>query len=598
MKHKTNALAVLLATAILSTLSPSQLHTAHANQAFSGGTGTKSNPYKISSIKDLKNIDKYKKAYYKLTKDLDFKGKSFESIGSMKLTDFETMANSFAGVFDGKGHTISNVVCKSSKGEFANGLFEGVTGTVKNLKVKNITCKNGSMCTGGIVGCNFGTLSGLSISGTNTIVGTNCIGGIAGGNNFGTIKNCKVSGKTTIKVTGNNDFSSGQIIQKDVAECGGLIVGGGFGGTVTNCNATGTVKAVGNEPVGLGGIGGCLQCMNQISGNTVKVKIIAKNGHAIGGLCGYAGVGDDGTGKEQAPSEIINNKINVDIDAFGATHVGGIVGTGLYYYGMEDRFHISNCTVNGTIDGATTPGTVAGRATACIIENITANVTIDGSKSEAYVGKSSKYYQSADQYEEGSSVFSKHLLENLEGDYTPLFDTILSSNYDNLWETKVKSLVPAEQVETSLQLLKGFCNAKDYGEAALQSNQQNFFCGFTNDIAKFSFNGSTISGIDKDGKQVFSYEYEFLSFENGYYQYKAKAENAGEFTYFKILPDLPGTTAHIEFIYGSDLSELNQNMTGGKYYHWLAAGIPTVSTDEFAKTAIHIFCYENLSQSK
>ena len=69
--------------------------------------------------------------------------------------------------------------------------------------------------------------------------------------------------------------------------------------------------------------------------------------------------------------------MTVNIKANGATHVGGLVGTGLYYYGEETVFKITNCSVKGSIDGAVTPGTVAGRAEGSTIESCTADVHHD-----------------------------------------------------------------------------------------------------------------------------------------------------------------------------------------------------------------------------
>ena len=115
----------------------------------------------------------------------------------------------------------------------------------------------------------------------------------------------------------------------------------------TSCSASGTVKAEGNEPVGLGGIGGCLEMMDSITNCTADVTIESANGgHAIGGLCGYAGTHSnpdvcletEGFSTKNYPSVIDNCKITVSIKADGATHVGGLIGTGLYYYGEETVF--------------------------------------------------------------------------------------------------------------------------------------------------------------------------------------------------------------------------------------------------------------------
>ena len=101
----------------------------------------------------------------------------------------------------------------------------------------------------------------------------------------------------------------------------------------------------------------------------------ANGGHAIGGLCGYAGTHSnpdvcletEGFSTKNYPSVIDNCKITVSIKADGATHVGGLIGTGLYYYGEETVFKVTNCSVTGSIDGAVTPGTVAGRAVGSVI---------------------------------------------------------------------------------------------------------------------------------------------------------------------------------------------------------------------------------------
>ena len=87
----------------------------------------------------------------------------------------------------------------------------------------------------------------------------------------------------------------------------------------------------------------------------------------------------------------------------GATHVGGLVGTGLYYYGEETAFRITNCTVNGEIVGAITPGAVAGRAENSVIERCAASVTLDGEALTAEVGETATMYESSDQLEEDSS---------------------------------------------------------------------------------------------------------------------------------------------------------------------------------------------------
>lgn len=72
------------------------------------GSGTKTDPYLISSAKQLAGISAgttsqymYNGKYFKLTKDIDLNNKTFQ-IGSVSKW--------FTGYFDGDGHTIANVV--------------------------------------------------------------------------------------------------------------------------------------------------------------------------------------------------------------------------------------------------------------------------------------------------------------------------------------------------------------------------------------------------------------------------------------------------------------------------------------------------------
>lgn len=352
--------------------------------------------------------DGYKGTTVLLTSDIDCSGIEWVPIGTMNMENMNDMTCMFQGVFDGQNHTISNVTFSSDYPVCGVGVIGMNLGEVKNLTVKNvnISCTDtNSMAVGGVVGYNmYGSIHDVTLTGENSIAAVNAIGGIAGGST-GTVNNCTVDG-TTIKVLGDNDFSSGRIIQCDIAECGGLIIGGSFGGTMDNCNAKGTVIAEGNEPVGMGGIAGCLEMMDSVTNCTADVKIVSeKGGHAIGGLCGFSGthsVGDiaaetEGIVATEYPGIIDNCSVTVKMNVPGATHVGGLVGTGLYYYGEETAFKITNCTVKGEITGAVTPGAVAGRAENSVIESCDTDITLDGAALTDQVGSTDTMYESSDQ---------------------------------------------------------------------------------------------------------------------------------------------------------------------------------------------------------
>ena len=396
-----------------SSAAASSVSTTAVSANYDGGSGTQEDPYQINSVDSLltfaSNVNDgsqggYAGVCFKLTSDLDLSGVEWAPIGNMN--DMETHSTLFLGSFDGDGHTISNLSYTSDTYNCGAGLFGVSCGEVKNLTLEDATVtvtEGTSMAIGGVVGYNMGSVDNVTLKGDSTITGNNCVGGIVGGNN-NSITNCMVEGATVV-VIGDNHFTD-KIVQADVAECGGLVVGGGFGGSIDNCTASGTVKATGNEPVGLGGIGGCLEMMDTINNCTADVTIESENGgHAIGGLCGYAGTHSnpdvcletEGFSTKNYPSVIDNCNVTVNIKANGATHVGGLVGTGLYYYSEETVFKITNCSVKGSIDGAVTPGTVAGRAEGSTIESCTADVTIDGNAGTEQVGTTTQMYESADQ---------------------------------------------------------------------------------------------------------------------------------------------------------------------------------------------------------
>ena len=413
-------LSILLAMLLALSLSAFALA---EESPFAGGSGTEADPYQIATADQLLALAAavndgsaggYAGVYFALTADIDLAGAAWQPIGHLDLADMSNMSVMFMGVLDGQGHTVSNVTFSSDYPVCGVGVVGINLGEVKNLNVKNVSinCTDDfSMAIGGVVGYNMGgSVSNVTLTGENSIAGVNCIGGIAGGNSSGFITNCTVEG-TTIRVLGDNDFSSGRIVQADVAECGGLVIGGSLGGGIDNCTAQGKVVAEGNEPVGMGGIAGCLEMMDSVTNCTADVEITsAKGGHAIGGLCGYAGTHSDGNiiaEKEgvvttQYPGIIDNCRVTVKMDVPGATHVGGLVGTGLFFFGEESAFRISNCSVKGSVAGAVTPGAVAGRAVNSDIDSCDTDVTLDGETLTADVGETAVPYESEDQGEEAA----------------------------------------------------------------------------------------------------------------------------------------------------------------------------------------------------
>ena len=190
---------------------------------YSGGRGTESDPWLISSVADLQLLantindgnaaefdanctdtgggipGNYHDYYFKQTTDLDLS----------RIENWDPIGYSgsyyFAGNYDGNGHTISNATStgKNDKDGFATaGIFGWVAfGSVENLHVKN---------------ANF-----LAIGQNNY----SYVGGIAGVCYGSSIKNCSVVNSSLESKRNNNN------------NCAGSIVGYSTGGTFEKCAA-------------------------------------------------------------------------------------------------------------------------------------------------------------------------------------------------------------------------------------------------------------------------------------------------------------------------------------------------------------------------
>ena len=174
---------------------------------FSGGSGTLDDPYQIMTTEDFDNItfgDSGKNTYYKLMNDLDF-----EHSCPAKFTS----GSVFYGIFDGNGHTVSNIaydgeaksislfgnvqsVAKISNLSVAN-VSVTVSGDVNKLRCGTITNQmhgNGTNCTVRNVT--------VTINPGNTVTENRIgpVGGIFGNiiENGGQVSNCSIEDFTVI----------------------------------------------------------------------------------------------------------------------------------------------------------------------------------------------------------------------------------------------------------------------------------------------------------------------------------------------------------------------------------------------------------------
>ncbi|HVQ72840.1 MAG TPA: MBG domain-containing protein, partial [Bradyrhizobium sp.] len=190
----------------------------------------------VNTVSDLQNIKNNLAGVYALGRDIDASataswndGAGFTPVGG---------STAFTGIFDGQGQTISNLTINRPSGQWV-GLFgyNGASATVSNLGLLNVSV-TGNTATGGVVGENHGTITGVYTSGS---VASNAGAGGIVGYNYGPLSNVYSTSAVsapTIYAGGIAGLSLGSISQAYATGpvSGGSNVGGllGYnGGSIT-----------------------------------------------------------------------------------------------------------------------------------------------------------------------------------------------------------------------------------------------------------------------------------------------------------------------------------------------------------------------------
>jgi hypothetical protein len=217
------------------------------------GEGTAESPYLIGSFDDYEEMNKlldiastdiYRKAYYKLTGDIDLQG---TSRSPMPYTTDTGYTQAFTGDFDGGGFTISNLTVAHVNSTGMFGTIDG--GKVHDLNLENCAITGTSSYTGAIAGKARDTVF-ENIRVTGTVVGSTYLGGIVG-NGSGTLKNCHFEGTVETQ-------------PRPSPWAGGI--SGQFNGNIEDCSFKGKLTYNGPEQVDqtMGGIVG------QFTGEDIK----------------------------------------------------------------------------------------------------------------------------------------------------------------------------------------------------------------------------------------------------------------------------------------------------------------------------------------
>ena len=297
--------------------------------AFAGGSGTENDPYQIADGAQLaylaSEVNKgqtYENSYFVLTADIDLANHDWTPIANSFSdalfggTDYRI----FAGNFDGKGYTISNVSIGSETTPFESdvfGLFGATAGKISNLNLDTVSI--------------HGIAKIAKTAWGDAVVGF--AGGLVGSSG-GSIENCHVTGLAM-------DMSAPSNVRRAAAYWVGGLVGALDGAQLINeCSVSGMIT----ENAGKGSIGGLIGELGKAakitysrSNVTVNVKADSRGGADVGGFIGK------GNGKTDAETVIRNCYATGNVT--GGAYTGGFAG-GLW------GLNIKNCYASGNVSQA------------------------------------------------------------------------------------------------------------------------------------------------------------------------------------------------------------------------------------------------------
>ena len=342
-----------------------------------------------------------------LSQSIVLTGENWVPIGSADILSDDYDADEapfFAGTFDGKGYSISNLklsfgIEESDPLYDYGGLFGHVTGTVKDVNLVDVSITASSEYFGGIAGIldEGGTIENCTTSGTisgaeyeNELMGS-FIGGIVGASE-GTIasctNNCTIS-NTETQIGG----IAGAVENGSVSDCtntgkleGTNYVGGIAGDVTADTRNTAVISGCSNmgeiqgkesgtrENRGFGGVVGTTTGDVTISDCSNAGTISAQGQEWIGGIVGQLYFGST-----------VENCSN-DASVTGETKVGGIIGYASAY--SDGGYEIKSCENSGTISGTSEVGGITGVTSACddedtvlIVSGCTNSGEVSGSES-------------------------------------------------------------------------------------------------------------------------------------------------------------------------------------------------------------------------
>ncbi|MCL2073616.1 MAG: hypothetical protein FWH18_06835, partial [Marinilabiliaceae bacterium] len=295
---------------------------------FSGGTGTESNPYIITTPAELAQLATYVNAgnatyndkHYKLNNDLSLSdyhaGEGWTPIG---LRYFPDTNMPFKGVFDGNGKKITELYMNNTSTDIT---YVGLFGNVENGTVKNLGVENVSITFTGDQNRYAGGIVGLSLANSN-------------------ITNCYTTGYIETSSSSTTNSRAGGIVCFNE-------------GTVSNCYSTCSVSAD-DIAGGVAAINGGGSILN--SHSTCAIN----SGSFAGGVAGY-----------NQSDGIVSYSYSTGSVTSGSWYAGGVVGI------LIQNSSVSHCYSTGSVNGTSEVGGVVGRCDNSSISHCYSTGSVNG----------------------------------------------------------------------------------------------------------------------------------------------------------------------------------------------------------------------------
>ena len=328
-----------------------------------------------------------------LASDIDLNNHNFPTIGKSTRSSSNVSGNSFRGVFDGNGKTISNLkisVPESADPNMIVGFIPNLdgAGVLQNVTFENFVIEAETIEQAAVVGLLTGgaKVSGVTVS-SGSVTAKEAAGGIVGRIiSSGTVENCNNYANVTASVyhaggivgvayyhkdgqtmtiSGCNNYGKIQCTNTPsdwaIDDCGGII--GSSMADIVNCVNEGEVNSGKVSPTG--GIVGTQNDYGSITGCTNKGSI--SGGGLVGGIVGVVGNNISGV-----HIVIANNTNEGVITGIGRNFsqdgsVGGIIGScpgEIYCYGNTNSAPSLNGGGDNPAEGRNYVAGIIGQANA------------------------------------------------------------------------------------------------------------------------------------------------------------------------------------------------------------------------------------------